>query len=391
MMGAEDPSGSAHYTILLVSPIPVFQDGTSFSTMDLWARDINTQAVLASIRLICPITTESSEDRETLDPAIQVISHSGLTDDDLAKAIDKVDIVQLPGNAGWRASQLGLRILRIAKRMGKPVVLGVSSNRAKTAWLNSSSKGIGALRYLDVRTCQSWQAMRSDGVLVVGEGLRKLFQHLNRNIHVGTASWIKVADIRTHQHDPGSDHLRVCMASRLEKMKGVHIGLNAVRLVSHQMKLQLTILGDGPEKASIERQVADLELAPFTTMRPTVSYPEPFLSILNGMDLVLLTNLSDEQPRLVFDALSQGCIPVCPATPAFSDLGLDGRVFYQQGSAEDLSRAIVRLSDMIVRRELQQQMAAAAKRFTIETMHQQRAKWLLGIVKSEPGSGYEGR
>ena len=222
MTAAEGQSGSAHYTILLVSPIPVSQDGTSFSTMDLWARDINTQAALASIYLICPITTAATEAAEPLDPSIQVISHSGLADDDLVKTIGKVDIVQLPGNAGWRASRLGLRILRIAKRMGKPVVLGVSSNRAKTAWLNSSSKLIGALKYLDVRSCQSWQAMRSDGVLVVGEGVRKLFQHLNRNIHVGTASWIKVADIRTHQDDPGSDALRICMASRLEKMKGVH-------------------------------------------------------------------------------------------------------------------------------------------------------------------------
>ena len=116
-------------------------------------------------------------------------------------------------------------------------------------------------------------------------------------------------------------------------------------------------------------------------MQRTVSYPEPFLSILNGMDLVLLTNLSDEQPRLVFDALSQGCIPVCPATPAYRNLGLDERVFYQQGSAEDLSRAILRLSDMGVRRQLQEQMSAAATRFTIETMHRKRAEWLLQIIE----------
>ena len=333
-----------------------------------------------------PLPRQPTEAEEPLDPGIQVISHSGLADDDLVMTIGKVDIVQLPGNAGWRASRLGLRILRIAKRMKKPVVLGVSSNRAKTAWLNSSSKLIGALKYLDVRSCQSWQAMRSDGVLVVGEGVRKLFQHLNRNIHVGTASWIKLADIRAHRDDPGSDALRICIASRLEKMKGVHIGLNAVRLVSHQMKLRLTILGDGPEKESIERQVAELDLSALTAMRRTVSYPEPFLSILNGMDLVLLTNLSDEQPRLVFDALSQGCIPVCPATPSYRNLGLDGRVFYLQGSAEDLSQAILRLADMEVRRQLQELMSAAASRFTIETMHRQRAEWLLGLVKKQSGS-----
>jgi hypothetical protein len=371
---------------LIVSPITVFTDGASFSTTDLWARDINTQATLASICLICPVETITPVNAQPLDPGIQVISPSGLRDDDLKRAIDKADIIQIPGNAGWRASRLGLRVLRIAKRIRKPVVLGVSSNRAKTAWLNASNKLIGALRYLDVRSCQSWQALRSDGVLVVGEGLRSLFKHLNRNVYVGTASWINVSDIRPHQENAGSDALRLCMASRLEKMKGVPVGLDAVKRASRQVKLHLTILGDGPEKKSIERQVADLQMTPFTTMQRTVSYPEPFLGILNSMDLVLLTNLSDEQPRLVFDALSQGCIPVCPQTPAFRDLGLDARIFYQQGSAEDLASAILRLSDPGVRRELQQHMPVAAARFTIEAMHRERAKWLSRLVKRQPES-----
>jgi glycosyltransferase involved in cell wall biosynthesis len=380
MTAAGDQNGLARFAILIVSPITVFADGASFSTMDLWARDINTQARLASICLVCPIDTTTPANAQPLDPVIHVISDSGLGDDELKRIIDKADIVQIPGNAGWRASRLSLRVLRIAKRMKKAVVLGVSSNRAKTAWLNSSNKLIGALRYLDVRSCQSWQAQRSDGVLVVGKGLRSLFTFLNRNIYVGTASWINVSDIRPHRENAQPDVLRICMASRLEKMKGVHVGLDAVKIASRQLKLHLTILGDGPEKASIERQVADLQMTPFTIMQQTVSYPEPFLSILNGMDLVLLTNLSDEQPRLMFDALSQGCIPVCPQTPAFRDLGLDARVFYQQGSAEDLASAILRLSDPGVRRELQQQMPLAAVRFTIETMHQRRSEWLSRLA-----------
>jgi glycosyltransferase involved in cell wall biosynthesis len=378
-----DQTEPAHYTILIISPITVFADGTSFSTMDLWARDINTQAALASICLICPVAATPAANPQPLDPGIQVVSASGLGDDDLKRIIDTADIVQLPGNAGWRASQLSLRVLRIAKRMKKPVVLGVSSNRAKTAWLNSSSKPIGALKYLDIRSCQSWQALRSDGVMVVGAGLRKLFKFFNRNVYVGTASWIKASDIRPHQGNVGSDVLGICMASRLEKMKGVHIGLAAVKLASEQLKVSLTVLGDGPEKEAIERMVSDLQLAPLTTMQRTVSYPEPFLSILNRMDLVLLTNLSDEQPRLVFDALSQGCIPICPATSSYRNLGLDAQIFYRRGSAEDLTRAIMRLSDIGVRRRLREQMSNTAARFTIETMHRERAEWLSRLVSNQ--------
>jgi hypothetical protein len=112
MTAPGDQSGPAHYTILIISPIKAFTVGTSLSTMDLWARDINTQATLASIWLICPVDTTPAVNARPLDPDIHVISHSGLRDEDLKRAIDKADIVQIPGNAGWRASRLSLRVLQ---------------------------------------------------------------------------------------------------------------------------------------------------------------------------------------------------------------------------------------------------------------------------------------
>ena len=114
-----------------------------------------------------------------------------------------------------------------------------------------------------------------------------------------------------------------------------------------------------------------------------VAYPRPFLDLLNTMDAVLLTNLNDEQPRLIFDALSQGCLPICPDTPAYRGLGLDDRLFYQQGSVRDLSRVIEDLSNPRLRLQLNAQLGNLARKFTIQTMHEARAEWIMSLLKGK--------
>jgi hypothetical protein len=185
---------------------------------------------LASIHLLCPVATAArGSNAQPLDPRIHVINNSRVSEDELQRILDKVDIVQIPGDArlaGFAIEPARSQDRQTDEKAGRARRI---QQPAKTAWLSASNILTGALRYLDVRSCQSWQALRSDGVLVVGEGVRPLFQRLNRNIHVGTASWINVANIRLHQDDARSDALRICIASRLEKMKGVPVGLEAVK------------------------------------------------------------------------------------------------------------------------------------------------------------------
>ena len=155
-----------HYSILILSPISVYREDNAFYAMDLWARDLNTQTAVAAVQLICPVLKCADRPGVKLDPRIQAHSDVGLDDNGLAEVVSKVDIVQLPGHTGWTGSRLARRLLRIAKRLGKPVLLGVSSNRARTAWLNSSNKIKGGLRRLDIRSCQIWMAIQCDGVLM---------------------------------------------------------------------------------------------------------------------------------------------------------------------------------------------------------------------------------
>ena len=103
-----------HYSILILSPIPVYKEDNAFHAMDLWARDLNTQTVVAAVHLICPVLERADGPGVKIDPRIQVRADAGVDDNDLVKVVAKVDVVQLPGHAGWIGSVLARRVLRIA-------------------------------------------------------------------------------------------------------------------------------------------------------------------------------------------------------------------------------------------------------------------------------------
>lgn len=369
--------------ILLCSPIPVTRHEGGWRTIDLWARDINAQADQADIVLLCPVVTEPIEDDAPLDPAIEVVDERHLAGGaTLEQKVEWSTAIQLPGNGGWRMARRFRPLLRTAAAKGRAVFLGITSNRARTAILNSKNgswprRVQGLLRYADIRMTQTWLARRCAGVFVVGEGVRALVEPVARSIHVGVASWIQAEDIVPPR--PLLDRrLRVCMAGRLEPMKGFHLGIEAFALAGAERFERLTIIGKGAEEERLGQQARAAGLDNFQLL-PPVGYPEPFFRFLDGYDVVLLTNLNDEQPRLIFDAISRGCIPVCPDTVPYRALGLDQRLLYRQGDVGALADRLRALSDPALRRDVALAIADLAQRFTLPAMHAARLEWMASV------------
>jgi glycosyltransferase involved in cell wall biosynthesis len=121
-------------------------------------------------------------------------------------------------------------------------------------------------------------------------------------------------------------YLTMCVATRLEPMKGVHLAVEALRILRPRMGEHapiLSILGEGRERENLDRLVRDHGLADRVRFADTFSYPDPFLAQIGRHDLRLLTNLNDEQPRVIFDAISQGLAPICPDSRPYRELGID--------------------------------------------------------------------
>ena len=162
-------------------------------------------------------------------------------------------------------------------------------------------------------------------------------------------------------------------------MKGFHIGLASVQMLSHKLDPMVTLIGQGPESHAL---VAQAKQSTFDVkfLEP-VTYPSEFFAVIDQQDLVLLTNLNDEQPRLLFDALCRGALPVCPDSEAYKALGLDPRLLYRQGDAASLAEAITVLADPSTRADVMESTKLILGRYTLGAMHDERLAWMLASIR----------
>jgi glycosyltransferase involved in cell wall biosynthesis len=375
------------YRLALLSEIPLVKREGGFWTIDLWVKDLQAQVdAVDAVTLFSPVLATAPADWALL-PLPSTIKAVPLpaSASTLATEVAACDVVQVPGNSTWKDARRSRAFARLARRAGKAVVLGISSDRATTHVVNARGKSVlhrmrARLRSWSIKVSQRHLARHSDGTFVVGEGLRRLVETASDNIFVGTASWIRASDIVARRGEPAQgEGVKLCVAARLERMKGIHLALEAMStLAAHGRtpRSRLLIAGQGPEEAALRRQVETLGLQASVEFVGTFAYPGPFLEFLRSQDVVVLTNLNDEQPRLVFDAISQGCLIVCPDSAPYRALGLPAELMYARGNAGALAEAIQRLTSRLGDGTLRARLDAMTRDATIETMHERRRDWV---------------
>ena len=373
------------YRLALLSEIALVELEGRLWTLDLWVKDLQAQAdVVRAVTLFSPVLAEAPAGWALL-PVPEGIRTVRLpaTAATIAAEVQACDVVQVPGNSAWEDAGRSRTFSRIARRAGKPVVLGISSDRATTNLVNARGKNIlrrmrARLRAFSIKLSQRYLARRSDGTFIVGEGLRRLVDSASANIFVGTASWIRASDIvpRSGEREHAAP-IRLCAAARLERMKGIHLALEALAAQRDAAPRRLLIAGQGPEEAALRTQVESLGLRDTVEFVGTFAYPGPFLEFLRSQDIVVLTNLNDEQPRLVFDALSQGCLIVCPDSLPYRALGIPERLLYRRGDAGALADVLTHAAASLRDTALRDELDGMARDATIESMHERRRDWVI--------------
>lgn len=181
------------------------------------------------------------------------------------------------------------------------------------------------------RTCLS----RVDLAIFTQEEYRRslLPRHIELG-HVIHASWVDEAVIPSQDElvaawqarvKEWAKPLRIAFVGRLTPAKGVHILLKAVeKLAAEGMPIELNLLGTGELESSCKE--ASSQMPPWARIQlcGTISYGEPFFAWLRRADFVVVPNLSDEQPRIVYDAYSQGLPVIASRTPGLISCVTDG-------------------------------------------------------------------
>ncbi len=239
-----------------------------------------------------------------------------------------------------------------------------------------------------------WSVDASDISTFTHEGYRRslLHRHPERG-HVVEASWIDDADVlddaqmqrvieRRYRH---TGALTLVFAGRLAPEKGLLVLLDAVAgALQNGVGVSLDIFGEGPLAGECRARIAALGADAPVRLRGTMPYDRSFLETLGAYDMLVVPSLSDEQPRIVFDAYAQGLPVLASRTEGLVQCVEDGTTgaLVPPRDVPALQACIARIArEPALLAEMSAACVARARRLTHQEMH--RKRWRL-LVENFP-------
>jgi glycosyltransferase involved in cell wall biosynthesis len=153
--------------------------------------------------------------------------------------------------------------------------------------------------------------------------------------HVVSASWIEQENILpvaeaealwARKLEDQSRPLRLVFAASLQPSKGVATLLEALRLLEQRdVPVELDLYGKGPMLGDCEAAASSLQGRVTLRLKGTMAYGPPFFAMLRDYDAMVVPSISDEQPRVIFDAFSQSLPVIGSDTPGVLECVTDGR------------------------------------------------------------------
>ncbi|MCL4067798.1 glycosyltransferase [Pseudomonas sp. GX19020] len=305
------------------------------------------------------------------------------------RAVGAAEIVH-SGVAGWPLPP-GLVLNPVAVLRRRPLVMMIES----AFWRLPDPARAGRKARLRARLTESfarWSMRRARLGVYTSEAYREsLPVGAQGRALVLPASWISEEMILSDAQMQAawaakSDVPRFLMASRLVAEKGIGLFLAALeQLEMRGIALAVDVIGEGPMRADLGAFAAQARHVRLGLLDP-VEYGAPFMALLRGYHAVVVPTTGDEQPRILFDAFSQGVPVVATATTGNREVvqdGVNGRLCVP-GQAGALAGA---LADLVQDAAALAGMAPAAlqtaRAYTHATMHRRRAGALADLFGAD--------
>lgn len=219
-----------------------------------------------------------------------------------------------------------------------------------------------------------WILNSADGVTVVSEHMRKAcFTIINndKNIHVCPMgvdlrkTFITVDTVkRTHN--------RIIFVGRLIESKGVLYLLDAIQHISSEMSdIELLIVGDGPEKISLEMRCKKLAIEKHVTFYGSVSQGK-LPELYSSAQIAVMPSIKEEGLGLVsIEAMGCGCAVIMSSLNSAKEFIVNGNngVLVKPADSQDLARAI---KSLLLNRDEREQMAMNGRQSVIEKFDWER-------------------
>ena len=326
---------------LLVIHIPVYCNGDGKRYVDpLWRKDlVRHPDYISDFTLACPrIDGPLPEGLVPVDdPRIKFLDLPSRHKRTLAlptmifrlwRAVGRAHVVH-SCLGGWSLVSLENITNFSAKMRGKFLLIIVESSpwrvdrSAQAPWPRRIK---AALSELVNRWCIN---MTDLAIFTQAQYMQSLLTKRPERGHVIHASWIDEDNIASESFvnrkwvdklSDASGPLRLLFAGRLSPSKGVLNMLDALDLADIKgLPVHLDLLGNGELLAKCQDASARQSHATRLNLLGTIPYGPMFFATLHNYHAVVVPSLSDEQPRIVYDAFSQGVPVLASNTPGLKD------------------------------------------------------------------------
>jgi glycosyltransferase involved in cell wall biosynthesis len=392
---------------LLTMLIPFYRDPGGQVWLDrLWYRDLKRHfSYLPRLRLAAPqlekgdqpdLVALSDEDLRRvrfvplppLRSKAEFLRHLPATLGVLWRAIGEADTVH-SGIHGW-PFPLAWAVNVIALLRKRKLVLVIES----APWrLNESSRKtlVTLVRHHLTERMGRWMTRRADLVVATHHGyLRSLAPHARGITLVTPASWVDEEDLLSAEaaahawQRKQAAPAKLAFVGRLVAEKGVRLLLDAARQLSAAGGApQIDIIGQGELRDECARAAREL---PFVHLLEPVPYGEPLFNLLRQYHAVIVPSLSDEQPRIIYDAYSQAVPVIASDTEGNRDDVADGSTgwLFPAGDAAALARRLLDAGAQGARlAQMGMQSLQRARQTTHAEMHRKRAE-ILQLLRASP-------
>ncbi len=356
--------------LILAAPVRAKAEGPS----DLVKVDVPEGASLQLVPL--PKADSTLEGLRTLPVAVKR----------LWDAIGEADVVH-SGVAGWPIPP-GWIANPIAMARGRTLVLVIeSANWRATA--RGEHRASARARELVTEALARFFVRRADVNLFTHPGYqRTLARPDTRGCHITPAAWIDEADIATEEQArwawavKARSPVRLLFAARLLPEKGTELLLAALESLDRGgVRVGVDVIGEGPRRAAFVEASQRLSSVQVRLLDP-IPYGRAFFELVRKHHAVLLPNLGDEQPRVLFDAYAQAVPAIAFDTDGLRPYVEDGVTGWLVPRGEDaLAGALERATSDVQRlAALGMRAREEARRYTHRAMHEERSRILAAAI-----------
>jgi glycosyltransferase involved in cell wall biosynthesis len=394
------------YALFVCVPIEVDEQGRRW-TMAAWAKDL-------------ALHLDYISDLTLVSPAIRVKMRSAGTVSLDEPPFDRLKFIDLPsptgkwetlktlpghllkywqaigparvvhsGFAGWPIVQAWIAV-PLAKLRGKFALGNVESSpwRASGAGLPWHKRLRGTIGEVITRTT----LRMADLKLVTSKQYYKdLLLPGTPGAYVTPATWLNEEWILEEDQavaawDAKEGPVRLLFVGRLLRDKGVPQLLSAIRSTAEAgTDVEFSIIGSGPLRDECIAAARSLTGRATVTVLDEVPYGEPFFDLVRGYDAVLVPSVSDEQPRIAYDAFSQAVPIIGSATGGICEVvepGVTGRLS-PPNDVDALTESIIWAGrNRPALREMGLRGPARVRHSTHQAMHRNRHKLLLEALRA---------